>query len=153
MSTGQNPRNGIPLGLSPGLRASLALTPEILTRQHIENSFMFQGRSHRHQTLKTLETSQVINLTLNRYHQTRGYAHPLASTVVLEASGAGNPVKQKHISPISNEKLGCQEVRMLTSPVCSVFFIPPEPQSWELNSNHKVILGKLEDSFAVLTSS
>lgn len=89
VSTRQSPRNGIPLGLSPGIRASLALSPGILTRQHIENSFVFQGRSHRHQTLETLETSQVINLTLNWYQQTRGYTHPLANTVVLEASRAG----------------------------------------------------------------
>lgn len=86
VSTSQDPRNGFPLGLSPGLRANLALTPGILTCQHIENSFMFQGRLYRHQILETLETSHITNLMLNPYHRTRGLAHPLANTVVPEAS-------------------------------------------------------------------
>lgn len=47
-SNRQNPRDGTPLIPSPGLRASLALTPRILICQHIEDSCMFQGRSHRH---------------------------------------------------------------------------------------------------------
>lgn len=57
VSTRQDPRDGIPLVLSLGLRDGLAHTPGFLVCQHIENTCMFQGWLHRHQTPETLETS------------------------------------------------------------------------------------------------
>lgn len=53
VSTRQDPGDGIPLVFSLGLRTGLAHTPGFLICQHIENTCMFQGWLHRHQTPET----------------------------------------------------------------------------------------------------